>query len=121
MLDRTRLQGDLQLADGVMGTEHGHLVLADRALGRNGIALTASVLGHRLVVHWPELAASGAVFDLRGSSVRTGPVTAALDAHVTGLSGLAAETTVKIHHMTVRDVALGSGAEAAGAAATTPA
>jgi hypothetical protein len=114
MLDRTRLEGELQLADGVLGTGQGHLVLADRAQGKNGIALTAAVLGNRLVVHWPHLSASSAAFDAGGRSGRTGPIAAALDAHLTGLSGVAAEATVKIHHLAARNVSIRQGTPIAG-------
>jgi len=108
MLDRTKLVGDVQLADGAIGTERDRLVLDGRAQGRNGIALTAAVLGQRLLVHWPELSASGSVFGLLGGRGTTGPITAAVDAQVTGLSGAAPQVAVTIRRLTVRNVAFGT-------------
>jgi hypothetical protein len=106
MLERTKLAGDLQLADGVIGTEHHHLVLDGAAEGRNGLALSAAALGERLVIRWPALSASHALVALQGRSGVTGAVEAALEAHLDGLSGDAPQLAVKIHRMTVRDIAI---------------
>jgi hypothetical protein len=107
MLDRTKLMGDLQLADGALGTVRDHIVLAGRAQGTNGIALTAAVLGQRLVMRWPQLSASGAVFEFLGRRGTTGEIAGAVDAHVTGLSGDAPQVTVKVNRMTIRGVNVG--------------
>jgi hypothetical protein len=106
MLDRAKLTGDLQLADGMLGSAHDHLVLDGRAEGRNGIALTAAVLGQRLVVRWPDLCASKAQFGMLGRSGVAGAIDASVEMQVTGLSGDAPEVAVKVHRMTVRHVVL---------------
>jgi hypothetical protein len=106
MLGRTKLTGELQLADGVMGSEHDHLVLDGRADGRNGIALDAAVLGQRLVLHWPELSASHAQFGALGRSGLTGPIRGALDVHLTDAGSGAPQFVVKVHRLTVQDIAL---------------
>jgi hypothetical protein len=106
MLDRTKLTGELQLADGILGTDTAHVVLAGRSDGKNGIALDAAVLGQRMVVHWPQLAASGASFEWLGLAGRTGDIAASVDAHVTGSSGSAPQIAVKVLRLTARDLTL---------------
>jgi hypothetical protein len=106
MLDRTKLSGELQLADGIFGGEHDHLVLDRRAEGMNGIALDAAVLGQRLVVRWPELSASGAAFVALGRSGIAGAIRGALEVHVTGAGSGAPQFVVNVHRLTVRSVAL---------------
>jgi len=106
MLDRTKLTGELQLADGALGSGNDRLVLAGRADGKNGIALDAAVLGQRLVMHWPQLAASGAAFRWLGLSGTTGEISASVDVHVTGSSGAQPQLTVKLLRLSMREVTL---------------
>lgn len=113
MLDRTKLDGELRLGDGAIGTDRHHAELAGQAEGRNRIALTAAVLGQRLVVRIPELAASGSRFELFGRTGRSGPLAASIELHATGLSRSSAQRTADagiaatVHKLSLRDVVLG--------------
>lgn len=113
MLDRTKLDGELRLGDGALGTERHHVELAGQAEGRNRISLTAAVLGQRLVVRLPELCASGARFELFGRSGRSGALSASIELHATGLSRSSAQRThdagiaATVHKLSLRDVVLG--------------
>jgi hypothetical protein len=107
MLMRTKLSGHLQLADGAVGTARDHVVLDGRGNGRNGVSLTAAVVGQRLVLKIPEAAASHAAFEWQACAGSTGPIAAAVEAHVTGLAGASPHVTVKLHRLTVRGLKWG--------------
>jgi hypothetical protein len=113
MLDRTKLDGELRLGDGAIGTARHHVELAGQAQGRNRIGLTASVLGQRLVVRIPELAADGVRFELFGRSGRAGALSANIELQLTGLSRTAAQRIVDsglsatVNRLSLRDVVLG--------------
>jgi hypothetical protein len=111
MLDRTKLTGELRLGDGPLGSASHHLLLAGHAQGKNCMALTAAVLGQRLVVRVPELSAAGAVFACLGQPGRTGPVSARIEAHITAPAhsrGAAPGWTLAVHHMKMHQVRLGA-------------
>jgi hypothetical protein len=110
MLDRTKLSGELRLGDGVVGMGRAQVVLAGQASGKNRIGLSAAVLGQRLVLRMPAVSASGASFELFGKAGTTGPVSATLEAHVTGLGAgprSAQPLAITVLHLTVRELALG--------------
>jgi hypothetical protein len=113
MLDRTKLNGELRLGDGAMGTDQHHVELTGQSQGRNRITLTAAVLGQRLVVRIPELAASGARFTLFGRPGRAGALAASIELHATGLSRTSAQRmadagiAASVHRLSLRDVVLG--------------
>jgi len=107
MLARTKLSGELQLADGAVGNARAQLVLAERAQGKNGVALTAAVLAQRLVLRLPHFHASHASFEWQGRPAATGPVSAVVEVHVTGLADAAPAIAVKLHHLCVRQVRIG--------------
>jgi len=108
MLDRTKLSGELRLGDGAIGVDGQQITLSGQALGQNRISLSAAVLGHRLVLRLPEVAASGSRFTLLGRGGRTGPITASLEAHVTGLaSSDAPSVTVTLYRVSVLSPAWG--------------
>jgi hypothetical protein len=113
MLDRTKLDGELRLGDGPIGTAQHHAVLAGQAQGRNRISLTAAVLGQRLVVRIPELAADTVRFELFGRPGRAGALSAHVELQLTGLSGTAAQRegdggiAATVSRLSLRDVELG--------------
>lgn len=107
MLDRTKLNGELQLGDGALGTPTAFLVLADRALSHNRLSLSGAVAGQRVIGRLPDLAASRATFELLGRQGTTGPVTASIEFHVTGLSGAAPSMMLMAHRMTVQRLVVG--------------
>jgi hypothetical protein len=63
---RTRLSGELQLGDGVLGHQNARLSLCGKATGKNRIAVSAPVLSQGLVLRLPELQGRDASFDWRG-------------------------------------------------------
>ncbi|MFL6660671.1 MAG: hypothetical protein ACJ8G7_00750, partial [Rhizobacter sp.] len=105
--DRTKLNGELQLGDGALGTGTAFLVLADRALSHNRLSLSGAVAGQRVIGRLPDLAASRATFELLGRQGTTGPVTASIEFHVTGLSSAAPSMMLMAHRMAVQRLALG--------------
>lgn len=108
MLDRTKLDGELHLGDGPIGTAQHHAVLAGQAQGRNRIALTAAVLGQRLVVRIPELAAQAVRFALFGQPGRAGAMAAHVELQLTGLSGTAPPgIAATVSRLSLRDVEFG--------------
>jgi hypothetical protein len=107
-VDRTRLDGELRLGDGALGTEPLHLVLDGRALGKNRIGLSAAVLGERLVVRMPQMSASEAAFQLLGKVGRAGAVTAKVELHVAAAMG------VMLDEVTLRNLVLGETAQRVG-------
>jgi len=114
MLDRTKMSGELRLGDGVVGSERGQLVLAGQAEGKNRISLSAAVLGQRLVLRMPAASASRAAFELFGMVGSTGPVSATLEAHVTGLGARTTDTepvSITVLHLCARQLVLGTLAE----------
>lgn len=122
MLDRTKLDGELRLGDGAIGTAQHHLSLAGQAQGRNRIGLTAAVLGQRLVVRIPELAADAVVFQLFGRPGRAGAMSASIELQLTGLSRTAAQRladsgiAATVNRLSLRDVVLGEPGDSAPAA-----
>ncbi|HEV7915535.1 MAG TPA: hypothetical protein VGP22_17350 [Albitalea sp.] len=120
-LDRTRLDGELQLGDGALGTQRQHLMLDGRARGHNRIVLSAAVLGDRLVIRMPSLSASEAVFEFAGQAGRSGAVSAVLELQAAGLQRSPGEApaslTLGLDEIIVRQVVLG----VAQPPATTPA
>ncbi|WKB51812.1 hypothetical protein [Eleftheria terrae] len=94
-LDRTRLSGELQVGDGALGTARHHLLLAGRAQRKNRIELSAGALGRQLVARVAEAFASEAVFDLLGLPGRTGPISADLEIHLTGLRRRPEDSTAR--------------------------
>lgn len=117
-LDRTRLQGHLQLGDGALGTARQHLVLEGRAAGRNRVELSAAALGHRLMLRVPELAASGAAFELLGRPGRCGAIAA--DLRIVATRPRTSSCRPRVHldagRVALRDVALGEAVAGADAA-----
>jgi hypothetical protein len=113
MLDRTKLDGELRLGDGAIGTAQHHVELAGQAQGRNRIGLTASVLGQRLVVRIPELAGDSVRFELFGRSGHAGALSANIELQLTGLSRAAAQRladsgiAATVNRLSLRDVVLG--------------
>ena len=111
MFDRTKLGGELSLGDGRLGTARQHLLLAGHAQGRNRVALSAAVLGQRLVVRIPDLHAASSSFECLGQPGGTGPVCARVEAHLTAW-GHSASTApgwmLAVHRMVVRQVRMGA-------------
>ena len=114
-LGRTRLTGELRLGDGALGLEHRHLVLTGAAQGRNRVALSAAVLGHKLGLRIQDLAASASTLALFGLAGTTGALSATLEVHATGMHRQARDTdgplTLTVERLKVARVALGSGAK----------
>lgn len=113
-LGRTRLTGELRLGDGALGLARQHLVLAGAAQGKNRIALSAAVLGHKLGLRIQDLAAGASVVELLGLTGTTGPLSATLELHASGMHRQARDTdgplTLAIERLKVGQVVLGSGA-----------
>jgi len=118
--DRTRLAGELRLGDGAIGTTRHHVMLADRARGKNRVSLSATVLSHQLVLRWPELSASGATFEMFGRQGSTGPITGTLSVHASGLGAAPGrkpvhqELVLIVGELTLRRLVLGDVAAEAG-------
>jgi hypothetical protein len=110
-LDRTRLDGTLQLGDGAFGTVQHHLVLDGRARGHNRIELSAAVVSHELTLRWLGLSAREARFEVQGRAGQAGPVTATLRLQASGLGlqprGRAPEVTVDVESLTLQRLAWG--------------
>ncbi|HEX6707097.1 MAG TPA: hypothetical protein VF169_20230 [Albitalea sp.] len=104
-IDRTRLSGELRLGDGALGAARGHVVLDGQALGKNRVSLSAAVLGERLVMRMPLLAASAAAFELLGRAGSTGALSAKLEVHATADRDPALALT--IDELRVRQVSFG--------------
>lgn len=107
-LDRTRLDGKLQLGDGAFGIEQQYLVLDGRSQGRNRIELSAAVVSRELTMRWLGLSASEARFELLGRAGRTGPVEGTLSVQAGGLGlQVRSETpalNVDVESLTVREL-----------------
>lgn len=118
--DRTRLAGELRLGDGVLGTTRQHITLADRALGKNRVSLSATVLSHQLMLRWPALSASGAAFELLGRPGRSGPITGTLSVQASGVGARPAgkparqETALIVGELVLRDLVFGDASPDAG-------
>ncbi|MCW7538076.1 hypothetical protein OOT46_09470 [Aquabacterium sp. A7-Y] len=84
-LDRTRLSGELQLGDGVLGLGPQQLRLDGQAAGRNRVKLSAAVLSHQLVLRIAEFSARETAFELFGQSGGSAAVEADLTLHANGL------------------------------------
>lgn len=111
-VDRTRLDGELRLGDGVLGIGQHQLRLEGQAQGRNRVRLSAAVLGHKLMLNMPELAAAGAAFELLGMAARTGAISACVEVEATELradpgAGCGPALRIEVDELTVRDVSLG--------------
>lgn len=107
-LDRTRLDGELQLGDGALGTAQQHLMLDGQVQRRNRIELSAAVVSRELTLRWPGLSAREARFELQGQPGRTGAVAATLSVQASGL-GLQARSqapalNVDVESLTVRQL-----------------
>lgn len=108
-LQRTRLNGEVSLGDGVMGTRAQHVELAGRAQGRNRVGISAASMGRQIVLRLPDLLASRALFSLGGlpggSGAIAGTVSVTLSAPGNGPAlRLAAE------RLSVQALRLGGGA-----------
>ncbi|WP_119153214.1 hypothetical protein [Caldimonas tepidiphila] len=117
-VDRTRLDGELRLGDGMLGAGPHHLRLEGQAQGRNRVRLSAAVLGHKLMLHMPELAAADAAFELLGMAARTGAISACVEVEATELradpgAGCGPALRIDVDELTVRDVVLGEPPQAA--------
>jgi hypothetical protein len=110
-LDRTRLDGRLQLGDGALGTAQHHLLLDGRAQGRNRIELSAAVVSHELMLRWLDLSARETRFELQGRAGQTGPVTATLRLQARGLGlqprSQAPEVSLDVESLTLQRLAWG--------------
>ncbi|WP_395139408.1 hypothetical protein [Schlegelella aquatica] len=105
-LDRTRLNGELQLGDGALGSADLHLVLEGHGQGSNKVVVSAAVVSHKLLLRLPELRASQARGRLDGRGWRCGAVSADLSVKWTRSRDPHAEVLV-VHagHLTLRDLA----------------
>ncbi|WP_280150578.1 hypothetical protein [Piscinibacter sp. XHJ-5] len=111
-LGRTRLTGELRLGDGALGLERQHLVLDGAAQGRNRVVLSAAVLDHKLGLRVQDLAAIASRFELFGQAGSTGPVSATLEMHATGLHRQRRDTdgplTLTVERLNMGRLVLGS-------------
>ena len=73
-LQRTRINGEVGLGDGVMGTRAQHVELAGRAQGRNRVGISAASMGRQIVLRLPDLLASRALFSLAGLAGGSGAI-----------------------------------------------
>lgn len=112
-LDRTRLNGELRLGDGALGTARHHLLLDGQARGRNRLQISAAVLGHKLLLRLPELSASAASFELLGLPGSTGALSACVEVQASELRGTGDDEAcgpalhIEIDRMTVDRLRLG--------------
>jgi len=91
-LDRTRLNGEMHLGDGWIGTDRHRALLAGQAHGRNRLSVLAEVVGRQLAISLLDMSVSEAVFDVGGTPGRCGPLSADLRIEVTGLREVPAVT-----------------------------
>jgi hypothetical protein len=120
-LQRTRLNADLTLGNGVLGTAAQHIVLATRGQERNLISISAARLEAGLSIAVPGLIASGGTFDFGDGVITTGALSAVLDVHVKSNDDTPGERSwriaLSISHIVARDVTLtpAAGAPSSGA------
>jgi hypothetical protein len=112
-LGRTKLEGELRMGDGALGSDAQHLVLAGRDSGKNRVALGSAAVAQRVAVSIPALAASASSFALPGKRITTAALEAVVEAHVVGEAADRAGPAIlaTITQATLRDVRLAAAAD----------
>lgn len=105
-LDRTRLNGEVQLGDGPFGPPGLQFVLDGHEQGCNKVIVSATVVSHKLLLRLPDLHASQARGALAGGPWRCGAVSADLGVRWTRAPDPEAEVMVlTAGHVSLRDLA----------------
>jgi len=83
-LGRTRVNGEVQLGDGMLARGGQRIELAGRAAGKNLCTLDSPSIAQRLVIGVPQFAATAASLALPGRELRAAALDAIVEAHVLG-------------------------------------
>ncbi|WP_051243286.1 hypothetical protein [Azohydromonas australica] len=107
-LQRTRLSGELNLGDGVMGTLQQYVELSGQAQGRNRVGVSAASMGRQVVLRLPDLQAARALFSLPGLPGGSGAITGTVS--VTASSpGNGPALRLAVERLAVQALRLGDG------------
>lgn len=112
-LARSRVGGELQLGDGVLGIDGCRLHLAGHALGANRVSVSAAALAGDLVLRWPQLVAEGAAVSLGGLQGGCGRLDGHLELQLSRWwptqrqAGLRPVVSLRMESLTLRELSLG--------------
>jgi hypothetical protein len=103
MVARTRLRGEFQLGDGVVGDARRRVVLDGRDRGRNRVAVSSLPSGGGVALRMADLSASELHFELQGARVSTGTLSAAMSLQLEDRPGASA-LTANVAELALHDV-----------------
>lgn len=103
MVARTRLSGEFQLGDGVIGNDGRRVVLEGRDRHRNRVALSSLPSGEGVVLRMPDLSARELHWEAEGRIVSTGALSGTLSVQVQQGPG-APQVVLNVAELEVQDI-----------------